>query len=101
MKDLAALILTYNEAPNIARTLDRLTWIGQVLVLDSFSDDSTCEIARSYANVTIIQRRFDSFAAQCNFGLEQISATWVLSLDADYVLTTGLVSEIELLQPND
>ena len=101
MKDLGALILTYNEAPNIARTLDRLRWIDRVLVLDSFSDDSTCEIARGYANVTIIQRAFDSFAGQCNFGLEQISATWVLSLDADYVLTSDLVSEIQALQPGD
>lgn len=101
MNDVTALILTYNEAPNIARTLDRLTWIGHVLVVDSFSDDSTCQTARSFPNVIVLQRTFDSFARQCNFGLEQIRTAWVLSLDADYVLTRGLVAEIQALQPSD
>ena len=101
MNAISALVLTYNEAPNIARTLDRLTWIGQVVVLDSFSTDETCTIADRYPNVTIIQRPFDSFAAQCNFGLEQIQTPWVLSIDADYVLTRGLIAEIQGLEPND
>jgi hypothetical protein len=34
--------------------------------------------------VRVLHRPFDSFAEQCNFGLDRISTEWVLSLDADY-----------------
>ena len=42
-------------------------------------------------------RRFDSFAGQCNFGLEQLQSAWVLSLDADYILSEELLTEISTL----
>jgi len=88
------LILTYNEAPNIERTLDRLRWARTVLVVDSFSSDDTVAIARRFPNVCVLERSFDSFAGQCNFGLAQVQSEWVLSLDADYVLSDELLDEI-------
>ena len=100
MLDIEALVLTYNERENIARTLRRLDWLSRVVVVDSFSTDGTVELARAYANVTVVQRAFDSFADQCNFGLEQIGQPWVLSLDADYELEEALISEIKALHPN-
>ncbi len=95
------LVLTYNEAANLGRTLGQLTSFPNVLVLDSFSDDETVAIARSYPNVTLVQRAFDSFADQCNFGLSQIETPWVLSLDADYVLTDEVIAEVRALQPDE
>jgi glycosyltransferase involved in cell wall biosynthesis len=94
MDEIAVLILTRDEAPNIGRTLNKLRWAQQVLVVDSFSTDETVAIANSFPNVRVIQHRFDSFAQQCNFGLEQIHAPWVLSLDADYVLSEELLDEM-------
>jgi glycosyltransferase involved in cell wall biosynthesis len=88
------MILTFNEASNVRRTLEKLAWAQNILVLDSFSTDETLEIARSFPQVRIVQRKFDSFAGQCNFGLEQVKTKWVLSLDADYVLSQELVDEI-------
>jgi glycosyltransferase involved in cell wall biosynthesis len=88
------LILTYNEAPNIGRALEKLSWAREVVVLDSFSTDDTEAIARGFANVVFAQRQFDSFAGQCNNGLERIKTEWVLSMDADYILTDGLRDEI-------
>lgn len=98
ISQITPLILTYNEAPNITRTLDSLRWASQVLVVDSFSTDDTLEIARAFPNVRIVQRAFDSFAAQCNFGFDHIRTEWILSLDADYVLTPEFISEIFGLQ---
>jgi hypothetical protein len=95
--EITPLILTFNEAPNLRRTLDKLTWAREVMVLDSYSTDATESIARSFANVIFIQRRFDSFAEQCNAGLKRIETDWVLSLDADYVVTDELRAEIEQL----
>ncbi|NQT15295.1 MAG: glycosyltransferase family 2 protein [Planctomycetes bacterium] len=97
--DLTVLVLTYNEAPNLHRTLEKLAWARDVLVVDSYSTDDTLEIAESAPQVRVLQRKFDTFAGQCNFGLEHIRTPWVLSVDADYVLTDALIEEIRELSP--
>jgi len=93
------MILTFNEEENIGRTLAKLTWAEQIVVIDSGSTDRTLEIVRRFPQAEIIRREFDSAAAQCNFGLSQIKSEWVLSLDADYVLSDALVAEIASLEP--
>lgn len=70
------------------------------MVLDSGSTDLTLQICEKFNNVTVITRPFDNFAAQCNFGLQQINTDWVLSMDADYVLSQELIDEIQALQPD-
>ena len=97
--EITPLILTFNEAPNIRRTLEKLAWAQNILVLDSFSTDETLEIVRSFPQARVVQRQFDSFARQCNFGLAQITTGWVLSLDADYVLSDELIDEVKSLKP--
>jgi glycosyltransferase involved in cell wall biosynthesis len=96
--NLTALVITFNEEANLARCLEPLKWLERVVVLDSGSADRTLDICRQYPNVEIVQRSFDSFAGQCNFGLDQVQTEWVLSLDADYVLTDELVKEIQQLE---
>ncbi|MBE9209059.1 glycosyltransferase family 2 protein [Nostoc sp. LEGE 06077] len=98
IEEITPLILTYSEAPNIARTLQKLNWATAIVVIDSYSTDATLEILGSYPQVQIFQRKFDSFAGQCNYGLTKISSQWVLSLDADYILTDELIREIQALQ---
>ena len=100
LETITPLILTYNEAPNIDRTLQQLTWAVRIVIIDSFSTDSTLDILRTYPQVEIIQREFASFADQCNFGLIQIRTEWILSLDADYVLSDQLIAEIKVLDNN-
>ena len=97
---ITPLILTYNEAPNIERTLEQLCWARDIVVVDSFSDDETVEIASSFPQVRVVQRKFDNHAAQWNFGLNEtgISTEWVLALDADYVLTQKFVDELRPLR---
>ena len=98
---ITPLVLTYNEAPNIGRTLAQLRWARDIVVVDSFSNDNTLEIVSGFPQARVYQRKFDSFAGQCNFGLTEteISTEWVMSLDADYELTPELVAEIGALQP--
>jgi glycosyltransferase involved in cell wall biosynthesis len=90
---LQAVILTKNEEPNLKRVLDKLTWLERVVILDSFSTDSTLEISSLYPNVKVAQRVFDTHANQWNFGLSMADSKWILSLDADYVLTDGFIQE--------
>ena len=95
---ITAMILTYNEEPNIARTLDALGWVGEILIVDSGSTDATLAIAGRNPRVRIVTRAFDTFAGQCNFGLTQVTSPWVLSLDADYEISPALAAEIGALK---
>ena len=94
---ITPLIIVFNEAPNIGRTLKMLEWAREIVIVDSGSTDSTLEIVRDFPQVRLVTRVFDTFARQCNFGLEQIETEWVLSLDADYVLTDEWLGELTAL----
>jgi glycosyltransferase involved in cell wall biosynthesis len=95
------MIITFDEAPNIGRVLDRLKWASRIIVIDSGSTDGTLKILEAYKQVVVNHHPFVDFGSQCNFGLNQISSPWVLSLDADYELSEELVQEIGELEPSD
>lgn len=99
MNDVTGLVLTFNEAANIARTLGGLSWLRQVVVVDSQSTDGTPDIAASFANVRVFRRAFTTHAEQWNFGLREtgIGTDWVLALDADYGVTDAAAREIQSL----
>jgi len=94
---ITPVILTYNEAPNIQRTLQQLTWAVRIVVIDSGSTDSTLSILQTYPQVETFQRSFDTHTNQWNYGLEQVETEWVLSLDADYYLSDALIAELKCL----
>lgn len=98
---ITPLIITYNEAPNIARTVGKLLWAKRIVVIDSGSTDETLDMLRSFPQVDVIEHPFSDFASQCNFGLGQVDTPWVLSLDADYELSDELVEELSGLRAPD
>ncbi|HJZ98658.1 MAG TPA: glycosyltransferase family 2 protein [Candidatus Solibacter sp.] len=93
--NLTPVILTYNEEPNLARTLDALSWASRVIVLDSGSTDGTEALAKSYANVDWRYRRFDRHRDQWAHALESpgIDTEWVIALDADMVVSPQFIEE--------
>jgi glycosyltransferase involved in cell wall biosynthesis len=97
---ISFIIPTLNEERNIRLALDSIIgWADQVLVLDSFSTDQTCEIARA-RNVEVVQHRFENFSAQKNWALDNLPLRndWVFFLDADERVTRELRTELaELL----
>jgi glycosyltransferase involved in cell wall biosynthesis len=99
LHEITPMILTFNEEANIGRTLAKLTWAKRILIIDSGSTDRTLEIIHQFPQAEVVQRNFDTAAAQCNFGLSHVDSRWVLSLDADYVLSDALIPEIAALQP--
>jgi glycosyltransferase involved in cell wall biosynthesis len=101
LDQITPIILTYNEAANIRRTLGALHWARDIVLVDSHSDDATVTIASQISQVRVFQRRFDCHQNQWNFALKEtgITTEWVLALDADYVLTPELVEEMKGLQP--
>ena len=101
IEQITPLILTYNEAPNIGRTLGELSWAGDVVVVDSFSSDETLEIVSGFRQARAFQRRFDNHENQWNYALTEtgISSEWVLALDADYIVTPQFIEELKRLCP--
>jgi glycosyltransferase involved in cell wall biosynthesis len=100
-RTITPVVLTYNEAPNLARCLERLTWAGQVVVLDSGSTDDTRAIADGFPNVQVIVRPFDNHTAQWNAGLALVQTPWALALDADYVLPRDFLDRLPANPPDD
>ena len=103
LNQITPLILTYNEEPNIARTLSKLAWARAVVIVDSHSSDGTRDAAvAQHPGVKWFERAFTEHSEQWNFGLEQtgINTEWVLALDADFVLTDALVDELTKLAPD-
>jgi len=90
------LILTKNEEINIADCLDSVAWCDDVVVLDSYSDDATCTLAKE-RNARVFSRKFDDFGAQRNYALDEIpfQHPWVFHLDADERFNEELRLECE------
>ena len=96
------LILTKDEEVNISDCLESVAWCDDVVVLDSFSEDATCELA-SEAGARIFTRKFDDFGAQRNYALDEISFNhpWVFHLDADERFNEELRVECERVMRED
>jgi glycosyltransferase involved in cell wall biosynthesis len=99
----SVLILTFNEETNIERCINSLNWCSDIVILDSISTDKTTEIANQYSNVRIVDRIFDGYASQRNFGLKEVNYKndWLLMVDADEVVEKALASEIKSLPDNN
>jgi glycosyltransferase involved in cell wall biosynthesis len=93
---LAACVITLNEEDRIGECLDSVAFADELLVIDAGSTDGTVEIARR-KGAHVIVRDWPGYAVQKNFGLEQVSSDWVLSIDADERVTPELAGEIRAL----
>jgi glycosyltransferase involved in cell wall biosynthesis len=91
---LTVLIPTLNEEENLEILLPKLQWAGEILIVDSYSQDRTLKVAAKYGAKTI-QRTYDNPAAQKNFGMDQASHSWILLLDADEIPDNDLMLDIE------
>ena len=87
---VTVIVLTLNEEPNISYCLKNVIgWANEIIILDSYSKDSTVEISKSYgANVYV--REFDNYAKQRNYAVNElpIANNWILFLDADEWLSS-------------
>ncbi len=93
MLGLTAIVITQNEEENIGECLESLRFADEIMVVDSFSTDSTPDLARQHG-ARLLQHQYVSPAAQRNWAIPQASHEWVLILDADERVTPELREEI-------
>jgi len=91
---ICAVILTYNEEKYLSQCLQNLSWADEVIVLDSFSDDQTLEIAKCH-NAKIVTNEFENYGSQRQFGLDLSQSEWILFVDADEMVDESLAKEIK------
>ncbi len=86
---LSVVVVTLNEEERIRACLESVAWADEVIVVDAESHDKTAAIARELTDHVIV-RPWPGFAAQKNFGIAQAHGDWILSLDADEVVSPAL-----------
>jgi glycosyltransferase involved in cell wall biosynthesis len=97
MMKLSVVIITFNEENNILRCINSVKNLAdEIVVVDSFSTDRTVEICNAAA-CKVILHKFEGYGQQKQFGVDQADNDWILSLDADEVVTDGLAQEIKTL----
>ena len=91
---LSVVVVTLDEEERIRACLDSVAWADELIVVDAESRDKTATIARELTDAVFV-RPWPGFAAQKNFGIEQARGEWILSLDADEVVSPALRADIE------
>jgi glycosyltransferase involved in cell wall biosynthesis len=90
---LSVIIITKNEASHIGACLQSVAWANEIIVLDSGSSDDTVSICRTYTD-KVFSTDWQGFGIQKQRALDKATGNWVLSIDADEVVTPELKAEI-------
>lgn len=93
-RPITAVIITYNESENIADCIKSLKDIvKEVIVIDANSVDETIDIAKGLG-AKVFTKDWTTYGDQKNFGSDQASFDWVLSIDADERVDVDLKEEL-------
>jgi glycosyltransferase involved in cell wall biosynthesis len=100
---LTALLVVLNGERLLGRCLDSLSFCDRILIVDSFSTDSTEQIARDHGAI-FIQNKWPGNAKQVQYGLDWLEANaptdWVLMLDCDELISRDLGKNIKAALDN-
>ena len=97
---ISVVIIAKNEGENLKRSLPKLHWCDDIVLIDDCSTDQTTETALAFG-AKVFQRAFDGFGTQKQFGVSKTQHNWVLNIDADEVMEDDLIQEILSLKEQD
>jgi glycosyltransferase involved in cell wall biosynthesis len=90
---LSVAIIAKDEAANLRLTLPSVDFVDEIVLVDSGSSDGSVEVARQLG-AKVFCEPWRGFAGQKNFAIDQCAGDWVLSIDADEIVTAGLRDQI-------
>lgn len=90
-------VLTKNSAATLAQTLESLASFPEVLVVDTGSTDETLKIASRFPNVSIHREEMTGFGDVHNIAAALCTNDWILAIDSDEMLSSGLIEELKQL----
>ena len=88
--NISAVVLAKNNEATIQNTLKALSQFEDVVVYDNGSTDSTIQIAKTFANVHLIQGEFNGFGWTKNRAASFTKNDWVLVVDSEEVVDDAL-----------
>lgn len=91
---MSAVIITLNESSNLKRSLPKLYWCNEIIVVDSGSSDDTVAVAKHFG-CKVFNRVFDNYGSQKKYAFSLATNDWILNIDADEVLSDCLVDELK------
>jgi len=95
----SVVLITWNEANNIEACLSPLLQISDdVLVLDAYSEDDTPALAKKMG-AWVIQKKWEGYAQNKNYANAQAHHDWILSIDADEIVSEALIQTLKTLEP--
>ena len=97
---ISAYIITKNEEQNIARSIESVRWMNEIIVLDSGSTDKTVEIAERLG-AKVSTAPFTTFYEQKGRAMELCSGEWTFNIDADEEISPELRRSIEQVLSHD
>ena len=100
MIKISCVIITYNEEKNIVACLESIKGVAdEIILVDSYSTDNTVSIAQGMG-AKIFYKKFMGFGDQKAFAVEQACHNWILSIDADEILSSELTQSILAVKNN-
>ena len=94
---ISVVLITFNEENKIRKTIEAVSSLtDDIVVIDSFSTDATKSICEELG-VTFIQQTWQGYGNQKNAGHSYAKYDWILSIDADEVVSTELLNELKSL----
>lgn len=91
MSTISVVINTLNEEKNLSRALSSVRgFADEVVVVDMFSEDNTCKIAKDFGSKIYQHKRTNYVEPARNFAISKAKCDWVLVLDADEEITSHL-----------
>jgi glycosyltransferase involved in cell wall biosynthesis len=92
---LSVIIITKNEAHNLADCLASVAFADERIVVDAGSTDGTADIARRLGATVVVTDDWPGFGRQKGRALALATGRWVLSLDADERVGAPLARAIQ------
>lgn len=93
-KSVSAVLIVKNEEANLPQCLESLSWVDEIVVVDSGSTDRTMEIARDYG-ARVLQTPWLGFGKTKQLAVDAATHDWVFSIDADEEVTELLRCKIQ------
>ncbi len=94
MRDkISACVTAYNEEQKIRRCLESIKWADEIVVVDSFSTDSTFDICKEYTD-RVYRHEWLGYIGQKNLIKEKAVHPWILFMDADEEVSEELKDRI-------
>jgi glycosyltransferase involved in cell wall biosynthesis len=91
---LSAVLITRNAAAVLEGCLESLSFVDDIVVVDSASTDGTQELAQR-RGARVVEKEWLGFGRQKQFAVEQAKNDWVLCIDADERVSSELAQSIQ------